>query len=156
MLAGSNAPGASVRAGGLPPLTRANGARPYWHLTNGRYVADVDGAARGSICLSLRRCASNPVLDRRLPQSFPMSGRFPRGYPWQRGPVPCRHLEWRDVTVVVGEWPAHEDGVAHAHAPSSKSGPSPARHPRAFRWFAETRSQLVLPALASHTPSSPK
>ncbi len=120
-----------------------------------RCAADTDGAARGNVCQVRDRTARPPSWT---------AAAIPLQMPRQAAPgTPRRRATLRHgISSPLkgcpphGQRPTREDGVAHAYAPSSKSGPSTQISVCQVRSLSAARSELVHPPLAPQTFAPPK
>lgn len=151
----SPASGCERRGQRMPPLTRD----------------DAAGATGSTTSVDLRRARMGP------PEGTSTSSRFARRNPHPGPPLiltrsRCFRLAaWatsgsrglaftasraRQRGNLLAAGGLHDDGVANANSPSSKSGPSPERSRRQVRPCRAIRSDLVRAALAPQTHASPK
>lgn len=161
---GGDFPGAGL--GGKPSWVHASG-REGWPLTksfgtgvdqsnlSGRRVAEKGGTARGTVGRRMHR--NTPIAPSSIAVGhFQIASSNRHGLSWPADWMRCEHDERGKAFAQAIRRKPHENGVAHARAPSSIDCPRSPRSVPPFSRQHQIRARLVYPALAPQTRSSPK
>lgn len=138
----------------IKPLAKSIGAGVGWYRMSGRRVAATGGAARGIVC-GILHPASPITPPRTIVGHFSSASNCQTGLTWPgRGCVWCRADE--GGAKPPGRRQAHQNGVAHARAPSSNSSAHAQCSNVASARTSQTQLRLVHPSLATETRTSSK